>query len=118
MRGGGDASNKSEFAKLAAEFKLSQKKINMIRIKAFSEMGQLPALKEFVLAMNKRSEVIPYEIIFEYLDGNRRQAVALIDLVFNGYRESSSKLRCTARVLHESQRRQGVDRELRQVQAA
>ena len=40
-------------------------------------MGQLNALKDFVLAMNKRNEIIPYEIIFEYLDSVNRQNVYL-----------------------------------------
>lgn len=76
MRSSGDVSSKSEFAKLILEFKLSQKKINMIRIKAYTEMGQLSTLKEFVLGMNKKTELIPYEIIFEYLDSAKRQNVA------------------------------------------
>lgn len=77
LRSSGDVSSKSEFTKLINEFKLSQKKINMIRIKAYTEMGQLNAVKDFVLAMNKRNEIIPYEIIFEYLDSVNRQNVYL-----------------------------------------
>jgi hypothetical protein len=77
LRSSGDVSSKSEFTRLINEFKLSQKKINMIRIKAYTEMGQLNAVKDFVLAMNKRNEIIPYEIIFEYLDSVNRQNVYL-----------------------------------------
>lgn len=70
-------SSKSEFVRLTTkEFKLSQKKINMIRIKALVELGQLPALKEFVLTLNKKNEAIPFEIIFEYIDSRGQRAVS------------------------------------------
>ena len=57
------------------EFKLSNKKINMLRVKAFAEMGQMPALKEFVLTLNKKSETLPWDAIFDYLDSRNRYQV-------------------------------------------
>ena len=67
---------KADFVKLATkEFKLTPKKVNMIRIRALAELGQLQQLREFVLTLNKKSEQIPYETIFDYLDSINKQTV-------------------------------------------
>ena len=76
MKTGGDVSSKSDFVRLTTkEFKLTAKKINMMKIKAFALMGQLPLLRDFVITLNKKSEVIHYDIIFEYLDSQGLQQV-------------------------------------------
>lgn len=67
--------NNGDFVKLTKEFKITAKKISMIRIKAFVEMAQIPQLKEFVLGMNKKSEVIPYDTIFDYMEKMDRAIV-------------------------------------------
>lgn len=78
IKGNGDDGNKSEFYRLAVkEFILSSKKRDMIKIKFFAMTNQLPKLKEFVLTLNKKSEVLPWEAIFSYLDTSGLQAVDL-----------------------------------------
>lgn len=78
VKGGGDVGQKSEFYRLAyKEFKLSPKKISMIRIKGYADMDKLPALKEFVLSTNKKLEVVPWDAILEYLDSKGKQAFAV-----------------------------------------
>ena len=47
----------------------------MIKLKYFATSNQLPKLKEFVLTLNKKSEVLPWDAVFSYLDANGLQAV-------------------------------------------
>lgn len=76
IKGNGDDGNKSEFYRLAVkEFILSSKKRDMIKLKYFATSNQLPKLKEFVLTLNKKSEVLPWDAVFSYLDANGLQAV-------------------------------------------
>lgn len=81
VRSRGDASGKSEFSRLITEFKISPKKTNMMRVKAFALLGQVNELKEFVLKLNKKEEVIAYSTIFKYLDSINKHEVANRNLV-------------------------------------
>ncbi len=76
IKSGGDTSAKSEFVRLTTkEFKLSPKKINMLRVRGFAETGQLPALKEFILTTNKKTEALPWDTVLDYLESRDRSVV-------------------------------------------
>ena len=80
----GDESSKSVFMKRVKTFKLSTKKVAIIKIRGWAMRNEIPKLTAFIAKMNKRSEEIPYEIIFEYLENIERKDVKKILLYFLG----------------------------------
>jgi hypothetical protein len=91
----GDTSQKGEFYRVAnKEFKLSKRKIEMIKMKALAALDQTTALKDHVIAINKKKEVLPYSAIFDYLESISKQAVnCLLTLDCTRTREVDDRLR-------------------------
>lgn len=64
----GKDGGKSEFNIRAKQFKLSDKKRAMIKIRGLVERKEIKELLAHVKKVNKKGEYVPYDIIFEYLE--------------------------------------------------
>lgn len=47
----------------------------MIRVRAYALRNEIGKLSEFLSKLNKRSEVIAYDIVFEFLENMSRKDV-------------------------------------------
>ena len=64
----GKDTGRSEFMVRIKQFKVSDKKKAMIKIRGFIDRNEKDALLKFVEKINKKVEFIPYEVIMEYLE--------------------------------------------------
>lgn len=66
MRDQGNESSKSDYYKMSVkEFKFSQKKQYLLKIAGLAKLGNFAKLKEFVLTLNKKQEVLPWRTILQ-----------------------------------------------------
>lgn len=66
MRDKGNENSKSEYYKLSVkEFKFSQKKQHLLKISGLAKLGNFTKLKEFVMTLNKKQEVLPWRTILQ-----------------------------------------------------
>lgn len=71
----GDDSAKSLFTKRCKLFKLSSKKQAMIKVRAYTLRNEIDKLSDFLSKLNKKSEQIPFDIVFEFLENMSRKDV-------------------------------------------
>lgn len=78
VRDKGNESSKSDYYKMSVkEFKFSQKKQYLLKIAGLAKLGNYTKLKEFVMTLNKKQEVLPWKTIL--------QRIVAVDQLTVGY---------------------------------
>ena len=81
MRDKGNESSKSDYYKLSVkEFKFSQKKQYLLKISGLAKLANFTKLKEFVMTLNKKQEVLPWRTILQRIVAAGQLAVGCISL--------------------------------------
>ena len=81
MRDKGNESSKSDYYKLSVkEFKFSQKKQYLLKVSGLARLGNFTKLKEFVMTLNKKQEVLPWGTILQRIVAADRLAVGSVSL--------------------------------------
>ena len=72
----GKDGGKSEFTLRTKQFKISDKKKAMLKIRGLVQRQEIKELLEHIKKVNKKGEYVPFDIIFEYLENINKKSVS------------------------------------------
>ena len=79
----GECGSRSAFAKKIKEYKISKEKEAMIKVRVHADKGELDKMIQVIKKANKKTEMIPYYSIIEYLESIGKKDVFIILILFS-----------------------------------